>query len=168
MPLISNLQIVLFIVWGIDYMGPFPPSTKYEYMLVVVDFVSKWVEAMPCRNDDNMHLKKMFEEIIFLGFGVPKIVIRDGGSHFIEKPLEQYLMKNGIRHNVATLYHPQTSGQVETSSKKIKNILHKTVNEMGTAWKDKLHDALRTYRTSYKMPIRMSPINLSMEKLVSY
>jgi hypothetical protein len=43
-----------------------------------------------------------------------------------------YLLKHGIRHNVATPYHPQTSGQVETSNKKIKNILQKTVNEMGT------------------------------------
>ena len=97
MPLISNLQIELFDVWRIDYMGPFPPSKKYEYILVAVDYVSKWVEAMPCRNTDSMH-SKMFEEIIFLRFGVPRIVISDGGSHFIDKHFEQYLSKHGIRH----------------------------------------------------------------------
>jgi len=104
-------------------MGPFPPSKKYEYILVAVDYVSKWVEAMPCRNADSMHSKKMFEEIIFLRFGVPKIVIIDRGSHFIDKRFEQYLSKNGIHHNVVTPYHPQTSGQAETSNKQIKNIL---------------------------------------------
>ena len=101
----------------------FPPSKKYEYILVAVDYVSKWVKAMPCRNADSMHSKKMFEEIIFPRFGDPKIVISDGGSHFINKNFEQYLWKHGIRHNVTTPYHPQTNGQVETSNKQIKNIL---------------------------------------------
>jgi len=138
-------------------MGPFLPSKKYAYILVKVDFVSKWVEAMPCRNADSMHSKKMFEEIIFPRVGVPKIVISDGGSHFIDKRFEHYLSKHGIRHNITTPYHPQTSGQAETSNKQIKNILQKTVNEMGTAWKDKLHDALCAYQTTYKTPVGMSP-----------
>jgi transposase InsO family protein len=65
----------------------------------------------------------MFEEIIFLRFGVPRIVISDGGSHFIDKRFEKYLSKHGILHNIATPYHPQTSGQAEMSNKQIKNIL---------------------------------------------
>ena len=104
-------------------MGPFPPSKKYGYILVAVDYVSKWVEAMPCRNADSMHSKKMFEEIIFPRFVVPRIVISDGGFHFIDKRFEQYLSKHGIHHNIASPYHPQTSGQTETSNKQIKNIL---------------------------------------------
>jgi len=87
-------------------MGPFLLSKKYEYILVAVDYVSKWVEAMPCRNADGMHSKKMFKEIIFPRFRVPRIVVSDGGSHFIDKHFEQYLSKHGIRHNVATPYHP--------------------------------------------------------------
>jgi hypothetical protein len=49
LPLTYNLQVELFDVWGIDYMGPFPKSHNCEYILVAVDYISKWVEAMPCR-----------------------------------------------------------------------------------------------------------------------
>ena len=134
MPLTANLQIELFDVWGIDFMGPFPKSGNYEYILVAVDYVSKWVEAMPCRATDHRSSKKMFEETIFPRFGVPRIVISDGGSHFIDKCFQHYLSKYRIQHNITTPYHPQTSGIVEASNKQIKNILQKTVNEMGTKW----------------------------------
>jgi hypothetical protein len=106
MPLTTNLQIELFDVWGIDYMGPFPKSGNYEYILVAVDYVSKWVEAMPCRVADSKNSNKMFHEIIFPRFGVLRMVISDGGSHFIDRTLQRYLSSFGIRHNIATPYHP--------------------------------------------------------------
>jgi transposase InsO family protein len=91
-------------------MGPFPKPKNYEYILVAVDYVSKWIEAMPCRAADSRSSRKMFEEIIFPRFGVPRMVISDGGSHFIDRTFQKYLSKHGIRHNVATPYHLQTSG----------------------------------------------------------
>ena len=160
MPLTYNLQVELFDVWGIDYMGPFPKSYGCEYILVAVDYVSKWVEAMPCTAANAKHAKKMFHEIIFPRFGVPRMVISDGGSHFIDKTFRTFLRELGAMHNVATPYHPQTSGQVETSNKQIKNILQKTVDEMGTAWKLKLPQALWAYRTAYKTPIGMTPFQI--------
>ena len=87
MPLTNNLQVELFDVWGIDFMGPFPKSYDSEYILVVVDYVSKWVEAIPYRAVDAKHAKKMFEETIFPRFGVPRMVISNGGPHFIDKKL---------------------------------------------------------------------------------
>jgi hypothetical protein len=67
---------------GIDYMGPFKKSKNCEYILVAVDYVSKWVEAMPCRATDAKNSKKMFKETIFPRFEVPRMVINDGGTHF--------------------------------------------------------------------------------------
>jgi hypothetical protein len=77
MPLQNNLQVEIFDVWGIDFMGPFPSSGHYGYILVAVDYVSKWVEAMPCRAADSKHAKRMFQDIIFPRFGTPRLVISD-------------------------------------------------------------------------------------------
>jgi hypothetical protein len=83
-------------------MGPFPKSKNHEFILVAVDYISKWVKAMLCRNFDSKNSKKMFEEIIFPRFGVPRMVINDGGTHFIDRSFRKYLPKHGIHHNVAT------------------------------------------------------------------
>ena len=98
-------------------MGPFSKSKNCEYILVAIDYVSKWVEVLPCKAADAKNSKKMFEETIFLRFGVPRMVISDGGTHFMDKNFDHYLTKHGIHYNVATPYHPQTSGQAETSNK---------------------------------------------------
>jgi transposase InsO family protein len=112
-------------------MRPFPNSEGCEYILVAVDCVSKWVEALPCRAADAMHLKMMFHEVIFPRYGVPQIVINDGGSHFVDRTFQKALTEIGVDHRIATPYHPQTSSQAETWNKQIKNILQKMVYQMG-------------------------------------
>ena len=71
--------------------------------------MSKWVEAMPFRVADHKAVLKFLKKNIFSRFGVPKAIISDGGSHFCNKPFENLLSKYGVKHKVATPYHPQTS-----------------------------------------------------------
>ncbi|RVW20524.1 Pol polyprotein [Vitis vinifera] len=92
---------------GIDFMGPFPMSFGNSYILVRVDYVSKWVEAIPCKHNDHKVVLKFLKENIFSRFGVPKAIISDGGTHFCNKPFETLLAKYGVKHKVATPYHPQ-------------------------------------------------------------
>jgi hypothetical protein len=117
MPLKYNLQIDLFDVWGIDFMGPFKNSHGYEYILVIVDYVSKCVEAMPCRKASTEESITMIKNVIFPRFGTPRILISDGGTHFTGKNFKKCLSKLGIKHRVSMAYHPQTNGQAEMSNR---------------------------------------------------
>ena len=128
MPLNNILEVELFDVWGIDFMGPYISFQNNKYILVVVDYVSKWVEAIALPTNDSKVVVKFLKKNIFTRFGVPRVIISDRGSHFQNHHFEALLAKYGVKYKVAFAYHPQTNGQTKVSNKKLKRILEKTVS----------------------------------------
>ena len=159
-PMHPILEVEVFDLWGIDFMGPFPASYNNLYILLAVDYVSKWVEAIPTRTNDAKVVAHFLRSNIFSRFGTPRALITDNGTHFCNKVIDKVLQKYGVRHRTSLAYHPQSNGQAEVSNREIKYILEKTVNSSRKDWSKKMDDALWAYRTAFKTPLGMSPFRI--------
>ncbi|GJZ21494.1 reverse transcriptase domain-containing protein [Tanacetum coccineum] len=153
----------IFDVWGIDFMGPFPYSRGNKYILMAVDYLSKWVEAKALPTNDARVVVKILKSL-FARFGTPRAIISDRGTHFCNDQFAKVMLKYGVTHRLATAYHPQTSGQVEVSNRGLKRILERTVGENRASWSDKLDNALWAFCTAFKTPIGCTPYKLMYEK----
>ncbi|GJX16459.1 reverse transcriptase domain-containing protein [Tanacetum coccineum] len=159
MPQNSIKVCEIFDVWGIDFMGPFLSSRGNKYILVAVNYLLKWVEVKALPTNDARVVVK-FLKYLFAWFGTPRAIISDRGTHFCNDQFLKVMLKYGVTHRLSTAYHPQTSGQVEVSYRRLKRILERTVGENCASWSDKLDDALWAFRTAFKIPIGCTPYKL--------
>ncbi|GJT12357.1 retrovirus-related pol polyprotein from transposon TNT 1-94 [Tanacetum coccineum] len=146
-------------MWGIDFMGPFPSSRGNKYILVVVDYLSKWVEAKALPTNDARVVCK-FLKSLFARFGTPRPIISNRGMHFCNDQFSKVMLKYGVTHRLTTAYHPQTSEQVEVSNRGLKRILERTVGENHASWSDKLDDTLWAFHVAFITPIGCTPYKL--------
>ena len=105
-PLSTILEVTLFDLRGMDFMGPFPPSFSNLYILLAVDYVSKWVEAIPTRTNAASVVAKFLRNHIFTRFDTPRTLITDGGTNFCNKMVDKVLQKYGVWHRTSLAYHP--------------------------------------------------------------
>ncbi|GJS85587.1 reverse transcriptase domain-containing protein [Tanacetum coccineum] len=130
----NNIQVCeIFDVCGLDFMGPFPQSRGNKYILVAVDYVSKWVEAQALPTNDARVVVK-FLRSLFARFGVPKALISDRGTRFCKSQLEKALQRYGVTHKLSMAYHPQSNGQTEVTNRAIKRILERSVGKLKSKW----------------------------------
>nr|GEU54198.1 reverse transcriptase domain-containing protein [Tanacetum cinerariifolium] len=143
-----------------NFMGPFPSSKGNKYILVAIDYLSKWVEPKVLPTNDARLVVK-FLKSLFSRFGTSRAIISDRGTHLCNSQFARVMTKYGVTHRLATTYHPQTSGQVEVSNRGLKRILERTVGENHALWSDKLDDALWAFCIAFKTPIGYTPYKLT-------
>ena len=84
MPLTNILEMEVFDVWGINFMGPFPLFFGQLYILLAVDYVFKWVEEITTPTNDAKIVVKFLHKHILTRFGAPRAIISDEGTHFMQ------------------------------------------------------------------------------------
>nr|GEW87529.1 reverse transcriptase domain-containing protein [Tanacetum cinerariifolium] len=140
------------------------PRRGNKYILVAIDYLSKWVEAKALPTNDARVVCKFLKNL-FARFGTPRAIISDRGTHFCNDQFANVMQKFGVTYRLATPYHLETSSQVEVSNLGLKLILERTVGENRASWSDKLDDALWAFRTTYKTPIGCTPYKLVYGKM---
>ena len=149
-----------FSIWGVDIIGKISPksSSGHEYILVAIDYFTKWVEAASYARLTAAKVAKFIRSHIICRYGVPQELISDRGVHFKGK-VDTLIQEYGIQHHISSAYRPQTNGAVEAINKNIKRILKKMV-EISRDWSEKLPFALWAYRTSFRTSTRATPYSL--------
>jgi len=142
MPLTPILKVEIFDLWDIDFMGPFPMSYDNRFILVAVNYVSKWAEAVSTRMNNNQVVIKFLRENIISRFGAPCAIIGNNGSYFCNRAFEVLMWKHSISHKLSTAYQPQMNGQMDVTNRQIKLILKKTIGQNRKDWSIKLVDAI--------------------------
>nr|GFA12745.1 hypothetical protein [Tanacetum cinerariifolium] len=145
-----------FIAKKVFDAGPFPSLRGNRYILVAVDYLSKWVEAKALLTNDARVVVK-FLKSLFARFETLRAIISDYGTYFCNDKFAKVMSKYGVTRRLSTAYHPQTSGKVEVSNRGLKRILERTVGENRASWSEKLDDALWAFRAAYKTPIGCTP-----------
>ncbi|XP_074342649.1 uncharacterized protein LOC141680280 [Apium graveolens] len=111
------LSPIPFDTWGVDIMGPFSPTKgNIRFLLVVVDYMTKWVEAKAVAHTTSTVCQKKFHEHILTRFRIPCVLITDNGRQFIEAEFEEYLTAYGIQHRRLSMAYPQSNGQVKITN----------------------------------------------------
>ncbi|XP_064464406.1 uncharacterized protein K02A2.6-like, partial [Ornithodoros turicata] len=101
---------------GIDIIGPFPSSRRYKYVIVAIDYLTKYVEAKPVTNIEASTIQAFIESRLILKHGCPSSIITDRGTQMMAKSSEKYLEHGGIHHSATTAYHPAANGLVERAN----------------------------------------------------
>ena len=133
----------LFVQWGLNILGPFPRAIgNRRFVLVAVDYFTKWAEAEALANIRDVDVKKFMWKNIVTKFGVPDSLISDNGLQFTSRVFCEFCSDLGIKNRYSTLTYPQSNGQAEAINKTIMNGLKKKLDGAKRKWAEELPSVL--------------------------
>ena len=137
-----------------------PSSGGHGYIIVTVDYFTKWAKAMPTFNNTRQTTTLFFFNHVIARFGVPQAIVMVHGKHFHNHMMSKLIAKLGLSHDSYTPYHPQSNGQVEAIKKILKRMLQQMIGVCKRNWNLFLYSALWAYRTSVRNMTRFTPFQL--------
>ena len=156
-----------FAQWGLDILGPFPRATgNHQFVLVAVDYFTKWVEVEALANIQDVDVKKFVWKNIVTRFGVPDSLISDNGLQFDSKAFRTFCSDLGIKNKYSTPAYPQSNGQAEAMNKTILNGLKRGLDGANGRLAEELPNVLWAYRTTPRRSTGETPFSLTYEAKV--
>ncbi|XP_064940582.1 uncharacterized protein LOC135594090 [Musa acuminata AAA Group] len=151
-----------FAQWGLDLLGPFPPASgQRKYIIVGVDYFTKWVEAKPLATITEQQMEKFVWRNLVTRFGLPKTIIMDNRPQFTGRRFREFCASHGIQLRFSSVAHPQTNGLAEVTNRSILDGLKRRVSAARSAWTDELPSVLWSLCTTPKTAIGESPYSLT-------
>ncbi|GAU50258.1 hypothetical protein TSUD_409040 [Trifolium subterraneum] len=148
--------------WGMDILGPFPTASRQvKYLIVAVDYFTKWIEAEPLAKIGASHILRFFKRNVLARFGIPQVVVTDNGTQFTNKKFQEFLAAIGTTQHFTSVEHPQTNGQAEAANRVILRGLRRRMGASKGNWTDELHNVLWSYRTTPHSTTGETPFQLT-------
>jgi transposase InsO family protein len=150
-----------FQQWGLDFIGEIHPASsgQHRWILIAIDYFTKWIEAIHTRNDSHKVIIGFLEDIM-ARFGCPNIIVTENATYFKDEPLIQFCEKYGITLIHSTPYYPQGNGIAKSSNKSLVKIIKKLLEDKKNAWDSKLKFSLWDERVTTKRALGLSPFQL--------
>ncbi|XP_042425784.1 uncharacterized protein LOC122013594 [Zingiber officinale] len=140
-----------FDQWGIDIVGLFPMATGHQkFLLVAVDYFSKWVEVEPLARITERMVTKFIWQNIICQFGIPRRLVSDNGRQFVGRELKEWCEGYDIQQSFTSVAYPQGNGQAEVANREILRVLHARLDHMGGSKVDELPSVLWALLTTLK------------------
>ncbi|GAU47643.1 hypothetical protein TSUD_238620 [Trifolium subterraneum] len=151
-----------FAWWGMDILGPLPTAARQvKYLIVAVDYFTKWIEAEPLAKIGASHILRFFKRNVLARFRIPQVVVTDNGTQFTNKKFQEFLAAIGTTHHFTSVEHPQTNGQAEAANRVILRELRRRMGASKVNWTEELHNVLWFYRTTPHSTTGETPFRLT-------
>ncbi|GKC24251.1 reverse transcriptase domain-containing protein, partial [Tanacetum coccineum] len=148
---------------GTDVLGPLPKASgKVKFMIVTMDYFTKWVEAKPLAKTTGQEVKKFVWNNIVCRFGLSRIIVMDNGTNFVNDPFKIWCKKLNIQQMNIAVAHPQANGLVERANRSLMEGIKTRLGRERKGWVDELPNVLWAHRISLKTSNGEIPYNVTL------
>jgi hypothetical protein len=151
-----------FCGWALDFFGQIqPPSSKdHQFILVAMDYFTKWTEAVPLKNITHQKVIKFITEHIVHRFGLPQTLTTDQGTSFMFGQVREFAESLNIKLFNSSPYYIQANGLAESNNKTLIKLIKKKIEENPRRWHEVLSEALSAHRISKHSATNVTPFEL--------